>query len=77
MPKLTVKAVAAAKNPGMVSDGEGLYLRVGPTLSKSWILRTVVHGKRRELGLGTVLLVSLAEARELARTFRKIARERR
>lgn len=75
MPKLTVKTVSAAKAPGMVSDGGGLYLRVGPTLSKSWILRTVVHGKRRELGLGSVSLVSLAEARELARTYRKIARE--
>ena len=75
MPKLTVKTVAAAKAPGMVSDGAGLYLRIGPTLSKSWILRTVVHGKRRELGLGSVSLVSLAEARDLARAYRKIARE--
>jgi integrase len=75
MPTLTVKTVAAAKVPGMISDGAGLYLRVGPTLSKSWILRTVVHGKRRELGLGSVSLVSLAEARDLARAYRKIARE--
>lgn len=74
MPKLTVKAIAAAKSAGMLSDGAGLYLRVGPTLSKSWILRTVVHGKRRELGLGSASLVTLAEARDLARTYRKIAR---
>jgi hypothetical protein len=74
MSKLTVRAISAAKTAGMLSDGAGLYLRVGPTLSKSWILRAVVHGKRRELGLGSVSLVSLAEARELARTYRKIAR---
>ncbi len=74
MPKLTVRTVQALKEPGMYGDGEGLYLRVGPTLAKSWILRTVVHGKRRELGLGSASLVSLAEAREDARKYRKIAR---
>ena len=58
----------------MYGDGDGLYLRVGPTLAKSWILRTVIHGKRRDLGLGSAKLVSLAEARESARELRKTAR---
>ncbi|MEO1020612.1 MAG: integrase arm-type DNA-binding domain-containing protein [Pseudomonadota bacterium] len=75
MPKLTARKVEALKEPGMYGDGEGLYLRVGPTLAKSWILRTVVHGKRRELGLGSASLVPLAEAREASRKYRKIARQ--
>ncbi len=75
MGKLTVKLVASLKDPGMFSDGAGLYVRVGPTGGKSWILRTVIHGRRRELGLGSVSLVTLAEARELAHQYRKIARE--
>ena len=38
-------------------------------------LRTIVQGKRRDIGLGGCKLVTLAEAREMALTFRKIARE--
>lgn len=59
----------------MYGDGEGLYLRVGPTGGKSWILRTTVFGKRRSLGLGSASLVSLAEAREKGRSLRKVARD--
>lgn len=36
----------------------------------------MVQGRRRDLGLGSARLVPLAEARELARTNRKIARKR-
>ena len=74
MAKLTVKKVDALKEPGMYGDGSGLYLRIGPTGSKSWIARTTVHGRRRELGIGSASLVSLAESREAAREIRKIAR---
>jgi integrase len=34
----------------------------------------VVHGRRREIGLGSARLVELREARDLAREFRRIAR---
>jgi integrase len=34
----------------------------------------VVHGKRRDIGLGGLMLVSLAEAREEARKYRQMAR---
>lgn len=74
MPKLTTRKVESLKEPGMHGDGEGLYLRVGATGCKSWILRTVVYGRRRDLGIGSALLVSLAEAREAARALRKVAR---
>ena len=56
-------------------DGNGLYLIVDEAGAKRWLLRTVVHGRRRDLGLGSLRLVSLAEAREKARHYRKIARE--
>ena len=74
MAGLTVKRVDALREPGMYGDGGGLYLRVGPTGGKSWILRTAVHGRRRNLGLGSASLVTLAEAREEARRLRKEAR---
>lgn len=75
MPKLTARKVDSVREPGMYADGEGLYLRVGPTGGKSWILRTTVYGRRRELGIGSASLVSLAEARERARQLRKVARD--
>ena len=57
------------------ADGNGLYLTVQPTGSRSWIQRIMVHGQRRDLGLGSFPLVSLREARERAFANRKTARE--
>ncbi len=72
------KALSAAfvpsAPPGRHADGNGLFLYVQPTGTRSWIQRLVVRGRRRELGLGSVHLVTLAEAREAARTNRKLAR---
>jgi integrase len=42
--------------------------------SARWLQRIVVGGRRRELGLGSLTLVSLAEAREEALANRKLAR---
>ena len=61
--------------PGRHADGNGLYLFVQPTGTRSWIQRLVVRGRKRELGLGSVYLVSLVEAREKALANRKLARE--
>ena len=72
---LTALQVKSFKAPGRYTDGNGLYLVVEKTGSKRWMLRTVVQGKRRDIGLGGVTLVSLAEAREKALTYRKSARE--
>ena len=72
------KALSAAfvrsAPPGRHADGNGLYLFVQPTGTRSWVQRLVVRGRRRELGLGAVALVSLADARELALANRKLAR---
>ncbi|HHL22679.1 MAG TPA: site-specific integrase [Aliiroseovarius sp.] len=75
MGKLTVRKVESLKTPGHYVDGEGLALVIGRRGGKSWILRTMVKGRRRDIGLGGVSWVSLAEAREKARAARKIARE--
>ncbi len=73
------KALSAAfvrsAPPGKHCDGNGLYLFVKPSGARSWIQRLVIRGRRRDFGLGSVALVSLAEAREKARANRKLARE--
>ena len=60
--------------PGRYADGNGLYLLVRPTLSRYWLQRLVIQGRRRDLGLGAYPLVSLAEARRVAHENRRIAR---
>lgn len=72
MGKLTALQVQRAK-PGRHGDGDGLFLHVRPEGSRSWVLRVQVNGKRRDLGLGSTL--SLTEARDKAREWRKLAKE--
>lgn len=72
---LTTVQVRALKSPGRYADGHGLYLVVDPSGAKRWLLRIVVQGRRRDIGLGGAGLVSLAEAREKAFTYRKTARD--
>src|SRR5918995_2759390 len=72
---LTAVQVRSRLGPGRYADGNGLYLVVEPSGAKRWVLRTVVRGKRRDMGLGGLSLVPLAEAREKAITYRKLARE--
>lgn len=72
---LSATKVRGVKEPGRYADGNGLYLVVDPSGAKRWMLRTVVHGKRRDIGLGGTKVVSLAEAREKATEYRKIARD--
>ncbi len=74
MSKLTAKKVQGALKPGMHNDGAGLYLRVTGTGAKSWILRCRVHGAKRDIGLGGISWVSLAEARKKAAEMRAVAR---
>lgn len=74
---LTAAAIRNLKEPGLYGDGEGLYLKVDATGAKRWIQRIVIQGKRRDVGLGSLSLVSLAEAREAAFENRKQARQGR
>ena len=74
---LTARAVqtaGATDRPRRLADGGGLYLVVWPSGAKSWVLRTVVKGKRSDIGLGGASVVSLANARDEAARLRRIAR---
>ena len=71
---LTAALVKSIKEPGKYYDGQGMFLRVEPNLSKRWVQRIAVHGRQREIGLGSAALVTLAEARTRALDNRKLAR---
>jgi integrase len=68
MGKLTVKQVNSLINgsPGRYADGDGLYFVVPKSGKQYWMLRYSANGKRREMTLGNVQMLSLAEARILA-----------
>lgn len=71
-----LKAVTVTKlKPGIHGDGGGLYLHVQDSGSRSWILRTMVCGKRCEIGLGSLTTKSLEDARVDAVNLRARARK--
>ena len=71
MGKLTVLKVKSLTEPGRYQDGDGLMLFVKSSGARSWVLRAQVDGKRRDIGLGAMKEVSLADARERASEVRK------
>ena len=81
MPR-TAKALSALE-VGRLSDAgyhfvggvPGLLLQVKPPGVRTWLLRVMVGGRRREIGLGGFPEVSLAGAREAARTARAKIRD--
>jgi hypothetical protein len=66
--------VSRPKPPGRYHDGDGLYLQVSKWGTKAWILRYMLNGRPRTMGLGSVKDFSLKEARERARAQRQILR---
>ena len=80
MNRLTVAFVRTVKPTERLrryGDGNGLYLLVKPGPrggGKSWVQRLAINGTRRDLGLGSAELVTLAEAREAAHENRRLAR---
>lgn len=85
------KVDGAQIRPAMYPDGGGLYLQVTPhkglgsadldpreanrTASRSWLFRFSLNGRVREMGLGPLRDIGLAEARELAVTARRLVRD--
>jgi integrase len=62
---------------GMHGDGGGLYLQVTASGARTWIFRfKAPSGRTREMGLGSLNTISLAEAREMAQECRKLCRDR-
>lgn len=70
--RLNALTVAKAKRPGMYPDGGGLYLQVSKSGAKSWAYRFMLQGRSREMGLGSLKSVTLAEARVKAAEARKL-----
>jgi len=62
--KLSALMVAKLSRPGRYCDGNGLWLQVSPSGTKSWVFRYDFDGVRHEMGLGSVSIVSLAQARQ-------------
>ncbi len=74
MGALQVQKLAGAPGLHFVGGVHGLALQVISAGAKSWILRIVVGGKRREMGLGPYPEVTLAKARDRAREARDLVR---
>jgi integrase len=87
--RLSWVAIRNAK-PGMHADGGGLYLQATEaadhTISKSWVFRFATgrivtsasgkqHSEERQMGLGSLIDVSLAEARECAAECRQLRKQ--
>ena len=66
MEKLNALSAKTLYKPGRHRAGDGLYLNISPSGSKSWVQRIVIHGRRRDIGLGSYPAVTLADAREIA-----------
>jgi integrase len=81
MHRLTARQVTTAtlpegENKDLLHDGGGLYLQLMRSVSsnainKSWLFKFELHGKRREMGLGSLRDFSLAEARQRHRVLRQ------
>lgn len=81
--ELSAKAVERLKEPGLYSVGgaPGLHLQITPSGARSWVARLTVGARsnaagalvqhRRDFGLGAYPAVTLAEARERTRNYRK------
>ena len=75
--KLSARAVETLKGPGRFSDGGGLYLVVDASGARRWLFIFRYEGKQREMGLGGLSGVSLADARRRRDDARKILAENR
>src|ERR1700716_3322164 len=58
---------------GLHGDGGGLWLQVTPNgRGRSWIFRYRFNGRDREMGLGSLDTIGLADAREYAKQCRQL-----
>ncbi|CAN7401995.1 tyrosine-type recombinase/integrase [Bosea sp. LjRoot237] len=70
--RLTALGISRLSKPGMYADGGNLWLQVSPAGTRSWSIRFTINGKARQMGIGSVLDVSLSEARNMAREARRL-----
>lgn len=70
--RLTAAFIKTAP-PGRHTDGGGLYLQVDGSGARRWLLRITVKKRRRDYGLGSANVLSLADARAQAIELRRVA----
>lgn len=73
--KLTATGVRSLVAPGRYTDGDGLHLYVRSPEQRAWVLRYMVAGRSRDMGLGAYPATTLAEAREGVVEARKLLRQ--
>lgn len=73
--RLTNMTVNKLNAPGHYGDGGGLWLQISDAGTKSWVFRFTRDGRSREMGLGALHTVSLADARAAALNVRKQLQE--
>jgi integrase len=64
--RLSALKVSRVTKPGMYADGGGLYLQVTSSAARSWIFRYSLNKQTREMGLGPLSAITLADARAIA-----------
>ena len=64
--KITAKFVENITAAGKYYDQHGMFLHVRPSGAKKWLQRYTFNGRRREIGLGSAKIVSVATARKNA-----------
>ncbi|MGE3918852.1 MAG: tyrosine-type recombinase/integrase [Hyphomicrobiaceae bacterium] len=70
--KLSALAVNAIRGTGLHAVGDGLYLRITPTGTRSWVYRYMRDGQAHKMGLGSYPAVALAAAREKANDAKRL-----
>jgi integrase len=72
--ELSPLVIGRITKPGIHAVGgvSGLYLQVIESGARSWLLRALMGGKRRDMGLGGFPDVTVAQAREKARAAREM-----
>jgi integrase len=70
--KMTALKVRSLTAPGRFGDGGGLWLQVRDADHRSWLFRYTSVGRQRQMGLGPVEDVSLAQARLAAAECRRL-----
>ena len=63
--------------PGVYFDGGGLRFRVMANGSRTWVMRIAIRGVDRDISLGPLAALSLAQAREKASDIRRAVNEGR
>jgi len=70
--KLSPRKISSLKKTGLYGDGMGLWLKVTKSGTKSWIFRYSRNKKTYDIGLGSILTVSLSDARNKALEYRQM-----